>query len=205
MLQGKPMAEHGERGLVGWGRERVVMTHLVRVICRLCSTTGWKLRILGYRSIGLRVPEVMITLWNLANTGFTAKLASRQLSYRAYHCIGSLSKAREEKTMTCNRWQCMCNTVKPAHWLQMPEPTCRQQAPRLAVGTKNRIHVHAAIQRCKIFTDHVDVALLRCKPYGEGNDLRRHTEAWGQGVERGLTIRHGRWGEQRGRSAHRRG
>ena len=111
MLQGKPMAEHGERGLVGWGREGVVMTHLVRVICRLCSTTGWKLRILGYRSIGLRVPEVMITLWNLANTGFTAKLASRQLSYRAQHSVGSLRKAREEKRTTCNRCQCMCNTV----------------------------------------------------------------------------------------------
>ena len=67
------------------------MTHLVRVICRLCSTTGWKLRILGYRSMGLRVPDVMITLWNLANTGFTAKLASKQLSYRARQRNGSFS------------------------------------------------------------------------------------------------------------------
>ena len=30
--------------------------------------------------MGLRVPEVMMTLWNLANTGFTARLASKQLS-----------------------------------------------------------------------------------------------------------------------------
>ena len=73
----------------GWGGGEL-MIHLVRVICRLCSTTGWKLRILGYRSMGLRVPDVMITLWNLANTGFTAKLASKQLSYRSHHCIGDL-------------------------------------------------------------------------------------------------------------------
>ena len=39
--------------------------------------------------MGLRVPDVMMTLWNLANTGFTAKLASKQLSYTAHHCVGS--------------------------------------------------------------------------------------------------------------------
>ena len=43
-------------------------------------TVGWKLRILGYRSIGLSVPEVMMTLWNLVNTGFMARLASKQLN-----------------------------------------------------------------------------------------------------------------------------
>ena len=30
--------------------------------------------------MGLSVPDVMITLWNLVNTGFIAKLASRQLN-----------------------------------------------------------------------------------------------------------------------------
>jgi len=42
--------------------------------------TGWKLRMRGYRSMGLRVPEVMTTLWNLVKTGFMARLASKQLS-----------------------------------------------------------------------------------------------------------------------------
>ena len=30
--------------------------------------------------MGLSVPDVMMTLWNLVNTGFIARLASRQLS-----------------------------------------------------------------------------------------------------------------------------
>jgi len=42
--------------------------------------TGWKLRMRGYRSMGDSVPLVMTTVWNLRNTGFTARLASRQLS-----------------------------------------------------------------------------------------------------------------------------
>lgn len=43
-------------------------------------TVGWKFRILGYKSMGLSVPEVMTTLWNLVNTGFIARLASKQLN-----------------------------------------------------------------------------------------------------------------------------
>ena len=44
--------------------------------------TGWKLRMRGYRSMGDSVPLVMTTVWNFWNTGFTARLASRQLSCR---------------------------------------------------------------------------------------------------------------------------
>ena len=56
------------------------LAHRVRVMAKDWMTVGWKLRILGYRSMGLRVPDVMITLWNLVKTGFIARLASRQLS-----------------------------------------------------------------------------------------------------------------------------
>jgi hypothetical protein len=43
--------------------------------------TGLKLSNLGYRSIGLSVPDVITTLWNRSNTGLIAREASRQLSY----------------------------------------------------------------------------------------------------------------------------
>jgi hypothetical protein len=46
---------------------------------RLQILTGWKSRILGYRDRGDRVPLVMTTDLNLLNTGFIARLASRQL------------------------------------------------------------------------------------------------------------------------------
>ena len=46
--------------------------------------TGLKLRMRGYRSMGDSVPLVMTTVWNFWNTGFTARLASRQLSCRAH-------------------------------------------------------------------------------------------------------------------------
>ena len=52
----------------------------MRVILNDWMTTGLKFKILGYRSIGLSVPEVMTTLWNLLKTGFMARLASRQLN-----------------------------------------------------------------------------------------------------------------------------
>ena len=42
--------------------------------------TGLKLRMRGYKSMGLSVPDVMTTVWNLANTGLTARLASKQLN-----------------------------------------------------------------------------------------------------------------------------
>lgn len=42
--------------------------------------TGVKLRMRGYRSMGLSVPLVMTTLWNFWNTGRIANPASRQLN-----------------------------------------------------------------------------------------------------------------------------
>jgi hypothetical protein len=42
--------------------------------------TGWKLSKRGYRSMGLSVPDVITTLWNLSNTGFIAREESKQLS-----------------------------------------------------------------------------------------------------------------------------
>ena len=52
----------------------------VSVMANDWMATGWKLRMRGYRSMGDSVPLVMTTVWNLRNTGFTARLASRQLS-----------------------------------------------------------------------------------------------------------------------------
>ncbi len=54
--------------------------HRVSVIAKDWIATGWKLRMRGYRSMGDSVPLVMTTVWNFWNTGFTARLASRQLS-----------------------------------------------------------------------------------------------------------------------------
>ena len=56
---------------------------LVSVMAKDWMATGWKLRMRGYRSMGDSVPLVMTTVWNFWNTGFTARLASRQLSCRA--------------------------------------------------------------------------------------------------------------------------
>jgi hypothetical protein len=64
-----------------------VSTHLVSVILRLCSTTGWKPRMRGYRSMGLRVPDVMMTDWNLPNTGLMARLESKQASCRQHQMV----------------------------------------------------------------------------------------------------------------------
>ena len=41
-------------------------------------TLGLKFSNFGYKSIGLRVPEVIITDWNLSNTGLIAIEASKQ-------------------------------------------------------------------------------------------------------------------------------
>ena len=54
--------------------------YLVRVMVKDWMATGLKLRMRGYRSMGLRVPEVMTTVWNFWKTGLTARLASRQLN-----------------------------------------------------------------------------------------------------------------------------
>lgn len=55
---------------------------LVSVMAKDWMATGLKLRMRGYRSMGDSVPLVMTTVWNFWNTGFTARLASRQLSCR---------------------------------------------------------------------------------------------------------------------------
>lgn len=52
---------------------------LVKVIVKLCAVTGLKFNIFGYISMGDKVPEVIITVWNLSKTGFIAKEASMQL------------------------------------------------------------------------------------------------------------------------------
>ena len=52
------------------------MHSLVKDIVKLRLTTGLKLRRRGYRSIGLRVPEVITTVWKRSNTGFIASEAS---------------------------------------------------------------------------------------------------------------------------------
>ena len=64
------MGERGRRG-----------RHLVSVIWRLRHTTGLKPRRRGYRSMGLRVPLVMMTDWKRLNTGAMARLASRHASW----------------------------------------------------------------------------------------------------------------------------
>jgi hypothetical protein len=46
---------------------------------RLAMLTGWKSRMRGYRDSGDSVPLVITTDRNLLNTGFIARLASRQL------------------------------------------------------------------------------------------------------------------------------
>ncbi len=56
-------------------------THLVSVMLRLWQMTGLKFRMRGYRSMGLSVPLVMMTDWNLVNTGFMASDASRHASW----------------------------------------------------------------------------------------------------------------------------
>ncbi len=48
---------------------------------RLWQMTGLKLRMRGYKSMGLSVPLVMMTDWNLVNTGFMASDASRHASW----------------------------------------------------------------------------------------------------------------------------
>jgi len=65
-----------------WSDPRVSTTghrqSRVSVMLRDASATGWKLRIRGYRSMGLSVPLVMTTVWYFANTGRIASEASRQ-------------------------------------------------------------------------------------------------------------------------------
>lgn len=54
--------------------------------------TGWKFRILGYMSNGDRVPEVIITDWNLSNMGLIAIEESRQLKCKiGFKTVGVLS------------------------------------------------------------------------------------------------------------------
>lgn len=58
------------------------------VIVNEAITTGWKFNIFGYISKGDRVPDVIITVWNLSNTGLMAIEESKQLKIKNnYNCI----------------------------------------------------------------------------------------------------------------------
>ena len=62
-----------------------------RVLCTVIErdslTDGVNPRSFGYRSIGLRVPEVMTTVWNRSNTCLIASEASRHLYKRVIRWV----------------------------------------------------------------------------------------------------------------------
>ena len=67
-----------------WSVPRVTtigaMHSRLTVIANEFTTTGWKSRIFVYTSIGVSVPLVTTTVWNLSKIGLTAIDASRQQS-----------------------------------------------------------------------------------------------------------------------------
>lgn len=103
----------------------------MRVMDSEATATGWKLRILGYRSMGLRVPEVMTTDWNLLKMGFMAREASRQASWMTGSgiCGQTGSKyLRECFVKACLHSQ--VNSLKTAHNMIEKPSSCSQVAKR---------------------------------------------------------------------------
>lgn len=65
---------------------------LAKVMVKDAEITGWKSKILGYISNGLKVPEVMTTDWNLSKTGRMAMEASKHRKcITGLNTVGALS------------------------------------------------------------------------------------------------------------------